>query len=142
MTEGIFFVDFVSQYFKLIMINLNFEGMKKVYYLKTCTTNKRIMQDLDLNDWELQEIKSAPVTEEQLAEMYAKTKSYEALFSRKSTQIKLRGIDVKSLKEDDYKNLLLDHYSFLKRPVFITDDAIFVGSEKRNLQLLHDYFEK
>ncbi|MBN9313594.1 MAG: arsenate reductase family protein [Chryseobacterium sp. 39-10] len=116
--------------------------MKKVYYLKTCTTNKRIMQDLDLNDWELQEIKSAPVTEEQLAEMYAKTKSYEALFSRKSTQIKLRGIDVKSLKEDDYKNLLLDHYSFLKRPVFITDDAIFVGSEKSNLQLLHDYFEK
>ena len=100
------------------------------------------MQDLDLNDWELQERKSAPVTEEQLAEMYAKTKSYEDLFSRKSTQIKSRGINIKSLKEDDYKNLLLDHYSFLKRPVFITDDAIFVGSEKSNLQLLHDYFEK
>ena len=60
--------------------------MKKVFYLKTCQTNKRIMAELDLSDWELQEIKSHPITEEDLQKMYEKTHSYEALFSRKSTQ--------------------------------------------------------
>lgn len=98
------------------------------------------MAPLNLEEWELREIKSSPVTASELEEMYEKTKSYEALFSKKSTQIKARGIDVGALQEEDYKALLLDHYSFLKRPVFITDDEIFVGNDKKNLQALYDYF--
>lgn len=113
--------------------------MKKVFYLKTCQTNKRIMSELDLSDWELQEIKSCPIKEEDLALMYEKTKSYEALFSKKSTQIKARQIDVHSLKEEDFKQLILEHYSFLKRPVFLTDNDIFVGNEKNNLERLAQY---
>ena len=116
--------------------------MKKVFYLKTCGTNKKIMADKDLSDWELREIKSEPITKDELAEMYAKTKSSEALFSKKSTQIKARGIDVKSLQEKDFKKLLLDHYSFLKRPVFITDKEIFVGNDKSNLENLTEFFER
>ena len=100
------------------------------------------MADKDLSDWELREIKSEPITKDELAEMYAKTKSYEALFSKKSTQIKARGIDVKSLQEKDFKKLLLDHYSFLKRPVFITDKEIFVGNDKSNLENLTEFFER
>ena len=116
--------------------------MKKVFYLKTCGTNKKIMTPLDLSDWELREIKSNPVTEDELEEMYEKTKSYEALFSKKSTQIKERGIDVSSLKEQDFKKLILDHYSFLKRPVFITDKEVFAGSDKKNLEDLNAFFDK
>jgi len=100
------------------------------------------MSPLDLSDWQLREIKSEPITESELAEMYEKTKSYESLFSKKSTQIKAREIDVKSLKEKDFKKLLLEHYSFLKRPVFITDDEIFVGNDKANLEKLNLYFKK
>ena len=114
--------------------------MKKVFYLKTCGTNKKIMAPLDLSDWTLREIKSQGISEEELQEMYEKAGSYEALFSRKSTQIKAREIDVKSLKEEDYKNLLLDHYSFLKRPVFITDNEIFIGNERVNLEKLNAFF--
>ncbi len=116
--------------------------MKKVFYLKTCGTNKKIMTPLDLSDWELREIKSQPVTEAELEEMYDKTKSYEALFSKKSTQIKERGIDVSSLQEKDFKKLILDHYSFLKRPVFLTDKEVFAGSDKKNLENLNAFFEK
>lgn len=116
--------------------------MKKVFYLKTCGTNKKIMTPLDLSDWELREIKSKPVTEPELEEMYEKTKSYEALFSKKSTQIKERGIDVSSLKEKDFKKLILDHYSFLKRPVFVTDKEVFAGNDKKNLENLNAFFEK
>ena len=116
--------------------------MKKVFYLKTCGSNKKIMTPLDLSDWELREIKSNPVTEDELEEMYEKTKSYEALFSKKSTQIKERGIDVSSLKEQDFKKLILDHYSFLKRPVFVTDKEVFAGSDKKNLENLNAFFDK
>ncbi len=114
--------------------------MKKVFYLNTCDTCRKILAQFDLTDWELREIKKEPVTKEELAEMHKRTKSYEALFSKKSTQIKLRGLDVKSLTEKDFKELLLDHYTFLKRPVFITDKEIFVGNDKKNVEELQKFF--
>lgn len=116
--------------------------MKKVYYLKTCGTCTKILKQFDLSDWELREIKTSPLTEEELAEMFAKTNSYEALFSRRSTQIKARNIDLKILTEKDFKNLLLDHYSFLKRPVFLTNTEIFIGNDKKNLEALDNFFKK
>jgi len=114
--------------------------MKKVFHLNTCDTCRKILAQFDLSDWELREIRKEPVTEEELADMYDKTQSYETLFSKKSTQIKLRGLDVKSLTEKDFKELLLDHYTFLKRPVFITDDKIFVGNDKKNVEALREFF--
>ncbi len=116
--------------------------MKTVFYLKTCGTCKRILSQYELKGWELRELKSQPISEEELDMMHQKTQSYEALFSKKSTQIKARNIDLKSLKEEDFKKLILDHYSFLKRPVFLTDKEIFVGSEKKNLEALDAYFSK
>jgi len=98
------------------------------------------MSPLNLEGWELREIKSEPITKEELDEMYKKAGSYEALFSRKSSKIKERGIDVKSLKESDFKKLLLDHYTFLKRPVFVTDNEIFIGNDKANLEKLNEFF--
>ena len=116
--------------------------MKKVYYLKTCSTCKRIMSEFDLSDWQLRELKTENLTEAELAEMHQFTQSYEALFSKKSTQIKERGIDLKTLEEIDFKKLILDHYSFLKRPVFITDQEVFVGNDKNNVEKLRAFFLK
>ena len=114
--------------------------MKKVFYLKTCSTCSRILKELDLQNWELREIKSLPITEAELAEMFVLSNSYESLFSKKSTQIKERNIDVKSLKEEDFRKLILEDYRFLKRPVFITDNEIFVGNDKHNILNLKKYF--
>ena len=119
-----------------------FVFMKKVFYLKTCGTCTKILSRFDLSDWEHREIKNSPLTEDELANMYKRTNSYEALFSRRSTQIKARNIDVKSLKEKDFKKLLLDHYSFLKRPVFITDQEIFIGNEKQNIEKLELFLKE
>lgn len=110
--------------------------MKKVYFLKTCSTCKKIMAELDLEDWTRREVKSKNVSEKELQELYDLAGSYEALFSKKSTQIKAREIDVKTLKEEDFKTLILDHYSFLKRPVFLDGDKIFIGNDKKNVELL------
>ena len=99
------------------------------------------MKQFDLSGWVLREIKSEPVTEDELDEMFERTGSYESLFSRRSTQIKLRGIEVKNLTEKDYKDLILDHYTFLRRPVFITEKEIFIGNDKKNLEALNSFFQ-
>lgn len=99
------------------------------------------MNQFDLSDWELRELKSENITVAELEDLYKQTNSYEALFSKKSTQIKSREIDVKYLTEEDFKNLILEHYSFLKRPVFVTDEKIFVGNEKKNVENLIEYFK-
>ncbi|MDY3318384.1 arsenate reductase family protein [Riemerella anatipestifer] len=114
---------------------------KTVFYLKTCSTCKRIMQNLDLSDWNLREIKSEPISEEELSQMYAITRSYEELFSKRSTQIKANNIDVKELKEEDFKMLLLQHYSFLKRPVFLVgEEDIYIGNSPKALEVLQQKY--
>ncbi len=100
------------------------------------------MSEFDLSDWQLRELKSENITAEELAELYRFTQSYEALFSKKSTQIKERNLDIQSLKEEDFKKLILEHYSFLKRPVFITDQEVFIGNDKNNVEQLRSYFSK
>lgn len=114
--------------------------MKKVFYLNSCETCRKIIAKFDLRGWELREIKKEPITQEELEAMHKITNSYEDLFSKKSTQIKLREIDLKTLTEEDYKELLLDHYTFLKRPVILTDNEIFVGSDKKTVDSLKAYF--
>lgn len=115
--------------------------MKKVFHLNTCDTCRKILAKFDLKGWELREIKKEPITREELTEMHKRAKSYEALFSKKSTQIKLRELDMKSLTEKDFEELLLDHYTFLKRPVFLTDKEIFIGNDKKNIEALQDFFK-
>jgi arsenate reductase-like glutaredoxin family protein len=96
------------------------------------------MSEFDLTDFEQREIKSKAVSEEELQKMYDLSNSYEALFSKKSTQIKERNIDVKSLQEEDFNKLILEDYRFLKRPVFIINQKIFIGSDKKNIELLRE----
>lgn len=98
------------------------------------------MSEFNLTGWDLRELKSQNITAEELQELYKITQSYEALFSKKSTQIKAREIDVKTLTEEDFKALILEHYSFLKRPVFLDGDKIFIGSEKKNIEQIRRHF--
>ncbi len=112
--------------------------MKKVYYLSTCSTCKRIIEDLDLKskNFDFQDIKTNKITLEQLEEMYGLAGSYESLFSRRSMQYRARNLGEKQLTEKDYKALILDEYTFLKRPVVLLGDQIFIGNSKKNIEQL------
>ena len=110
--------------------------MKKIYYLKTCDTCKRIMKQLNLDGFELQEIKTQPITVKQLEEMHNLSGSYEALFSRRSKKYAAMDLKNQTLTEKDYKQLILEEYTFLKRPVVIVDDKIFIGNAKKNVDAL------
>lgn len=108
--------------------------MKKVYHLSTCSTCKRILKELDLDsDFELQDIKSEAITVSQIEEIHALSGSYEALFSRTAMKYRSMGLREKKLSEEDYKKLILEEYTFLKRPVFIINDQIFIGNAKKTI---------
>ncbi len=109
--------------------------MKKIYYLENCSTCQRILKELEpLDEVTLQEIKSQSITPEQLDQMKDLAGSYEALFSRRAMLFRQRGLHEKELSEEDYKSLILDHYTFLKRPVVELDNQIFVGNSKKVVQ--------
>jgi len=105
--------------------------MKKVYYLKTCSTCIRILKELNLlSDYMLQDIKTEEITVKQLDDMKALAGSYEALFSKRSNLYKEMDLKNQELTERDYKHYILEHYTFLSRPVIISDDVIFIGNSK------------
>ncbi|MBM1104920.1 hypothetical protein JQC67_02100 [Aurantibacter crassamenti] len=106
--------------------------MKKIYHLASCSTCQRIIKELQpLDGFILQDIKTELITEEQLDEMKNLAGSYEALFSRRAMLFRKRGLHEQTLTETDYKNLILEHYTFLSRPVILFNNQIFVGNSKK-----------
>jgi arsenate reductase len=77
------------------------------------------------------DLKKNPLTEDQLNELYRYSKSYEVLFSKRAQLYKQRGLKDQTLTEADYRSLLLEHYTFLKRPVLLYDQTLFVGNSSK-----------
>jgi len=95
--------------------------VKKVYYLKNCDTCQRIINELGIKDeFEYQNIKEEKISPEQLDEMEQLAGNYEMLFSRRAKKYRQLGLHEKELSEKDYRKYILEEYTFLKRPVFIT----------------------
>lgn len=109
--------------------------MKKVYYLPSCNTCTKIIKQLNLlNSFEMIDIKTNKITVEELELMKKLSGSYESLFSRRAIKYKSLGLKDKNLGEEDYKNFILEEYTFLKRPVIIFDQKIFIGNSAKNVE--------
>ncbi len=106
--------------------------MKKIYYLSTCDTCKRIISELELKEkgFIFQDIKTNKITNNQLEEMKTLAGSYEALFSRIARKYKELDLASKKLSEADYKKFILEEYTFLKRPVILLNNKIYIGNSK------------
>lgn len=112
--------------------------MKKIYHLGTCTTCQKILCDIsaEKKGFKLQDIKTDHISPAQLDALREMAGSYEALFSRRALKYKEMGLKEKTLTEDDYRRLILQEHTFLKRPVIISGKKIFLGSEKKTQEAL------
>ena len=105
--------------------------MNTIYYLASCDTCRKIIKTLPKNiDLDFQDIRENQINEESLAKMYDLSGSYEALFSKRAQLYKEKGLKNQVLTEKDYKALILEHYTFLSRPVFIIKNEIFIGNSQ------------
>ncbi|MFV8368921.1 arsenate reductase family protein [Flavobacterium sp. LB2R40] len=108
--------------------------MDKIYYLASCDTCRKIIKSLPKEyDFKFHDIKQDPITLAELEQMRELSGSYEALFSKKAQLYKSMDLKNKALTEDDYKKYILDHYTFLSRPVFIIKDKIYIGNTQQNM---------
>lgn len=112
--------------------------MKKIYHLGNCTTCQAIIKETGIakKGFEMQDIKFEKITSAQIDEMKKMAGSFESLFSRRAMKYKEWKLKDKALTEKDYRQYILDEYTFLKRPVVIIEDKIFIGSEKKTIEAL------
>lgn len=107
--------------------------MKKViFHLPTCSTCQRLLKEWNTEGVILRDIRNEPISEEEIDEMAKLAGSYEALFSRRAMKFRSLGLNEMNLTEADYRRYILEEDTFLKRPVVIVEDQIFIGSAKKD----------
>lgn len=105
--------------------------MKRIYYLKSCSTCQRILKVLNPGpEFELINIKDQNIDAKNLDWLKEKVGSYEALFSKKAMKYRSLGLHEKKLLEQDFRQYMLEEYTFLKRPFIIFDQQVFIGNSK------------
>jgi arsenate reductase (glutaredoxin) len=112
--------------------------MNTIYYLASCDTCRKIIKALPENhQLVFHDIKQNPITVEELEEMHRLSGSYESLFSKKAQLYKSMNLKNQTLTESDFKKYILEHYTFLSRPVFIINDKIYIGNSQQNIHQVH-----
>ncbi len=109
--------------------------MKKIFYLATCSTCARIIGELGLKEkgFEFQDVKTEKITAAQLEDLKKRAGSYEALFSKIALKYRALKLNERTLTEAEMKKYILEEYTFLKRPVILIKDKLFVGNSKSTI---------
>jgi len=117
--------------------------MKKVFYLSTCNTCKRIINQLQLKEkgFELMDIKPNSVSLSDIEWLKQLANSYEVLFSKTARKYRELGLATESLSEQEYKNLILQEYTFLKRPVIVYNNKIFIGNAPKTIVQASEFIQ-
>ncbi len=116
--------------------------MKKIYYLSTCSTCRRIIKEVAPdNGFELQDLKTEPITSAQLDFVYKLTGSYLNVFNKQARKYRALELHNQALSEDKIRELILEEYTFLKRPIFIINNRIFVGNKRNVIDELMAYIK-
>jgi arsenate reductase len=110
--------------------------MKKIYYLSTCDTCRKILALVNLEGVELINLREQNITKDDLQFMKSKLKSYEALFNKRAQKLKEMKEGERPVKDLDFKRLILSEYTFLKRPAAIIGEKVIVGNDKPTIDKL------
>ncbi|MCU4164280.1 arsenate reductase family protein [Carboxylicivirga caseinilyticus] len=112
----------------------------KAYILKSCSTCKRILKGAkEFGRLEVVDIKEKPLSIEVIDCLAKKAGSYEAIFNKQSKKYREKGLAHKELSEEDIRTHIIGEYTFLKRPIFLIDDMIFIGNSNKSVTSLMNY---
>ena len=102
--------------------------MKRIYQLNTCDNCRKLLKAFsEASDYEIIDIKTQGIEAKDLDFMKELAGSYEALFSKRAIKYKTLGLKDKKLTEAEMRQFILDEYPFLKRPVRVDGNTLFIG---------------
>ncbi len=117
--------------------------MKKIYLLNSCNTCQKILKEINpSSDVELCNIKENNIDATTLDWLKEKVGTYEALFSKRAIKYRSLGLNEMKLTEQDYRNYMLEEYTFLKRPFMINDEEVFIGNAQKEVDAAVKSFNK
>ena len=117
--------------------------MKRIYHLSNCGTCQEIIRKVNPNsDVEQIDIKQTNIDGDTLDWIKGKVGSYEALFSKRAMKYRGMGLNEMKLTEADYRNYMLEEYTFLKRPFIIYDEHVWIGNAKKDVESAVEFFSK
>jgi len=97
--------------------------------------------NISSENFELQDIKKTIISETDLDKAFEVTKSYEALFNKRARKYAQQGLKEKNLSDLDFRALILEEYTFLKRPVAFVGQDVFIGNSKKEVAKLIEAVE-
>jgi arsenate reductase (glutaredoxin) len=107
------------------------------FFLSTCSTCARIIKECGITPKQFEMIDVKPKIDAQhLNMMREHADSYACLFSKAAVKYRAMGLHERELSEDEQRNYILKEYTFLRRPIAIIGDSIFIGNSKKNIEAL------
>lgn len=129
-------------YNRLAQIMTSKSSKPKAYILPSCSTCQRILAEIGPDHFTIRDIRNQPISAQEIERMAQGAGSYEALFSRRAMKFRELDLGSKDLTEADYKTYILEHDTFLKRPVFVFENDVFVGNSKKTTAAVVARLEK
>ena len=90
------------------------------------------MKEWNVDDtFELQDIKAENILPAQVDQLIRMSGSALVLFSKRAVKYSAMGLHERELSDAEMRQLIIDEYTFLSRPVLVLDNEIFVGNSKK-----------
>ena len=94
------------------------------------------MNDTGTDGFETQDLKQKNIDPASLDQLKDKMGSYEALFNKRAIKFRSEGHNQQQLEDEAYRTLILNEYTFLKRPVYVIGADVFVGNSKKTVKAI------
>ncbi|MBK9257508.1 MAG: hypothetical protein IPM42_18760 [Saprospiraceae bacterium] len=115
--------------------------MRKIYHLSTCDTCRKILMILNTGNVELVDIKKQNISSDDLDLAAKVIGSYEALFNKRAQKLKTMTKSEHPSTEDEFRKLILEEYTFLKRPLAIIGNKVFAGNAPKTVAEMKEALE-
>lgn len=114
--------------------------MKKIYYLSTCSTCRRIIKEINPDSsFIFQDLKGMPISAIQLDHLRKLSGSYASVFNRQARKYRELSLHTQDLTEAQIRRYILNEYTLLKRPIFIVNDKVFIGNSRKVVSALAEH---
>ncbi len=94
------------------------------------------MSETGTDGFEVIDVKEKIISESDLDFAKSQIGSYEDMFNKRAIKYRQDGWKEKDLSDDQFKELILTEYTFLKRPIYFIDEEVYAGNAKKTVEAI------